>query len=175
MDCHPQNNVHVHPQLKNTLSQFNWNIYLYTCPIDFIDLKAKSIDSKLMSIEILTYHLDLQGKSIAIEILTYPLDLKGTSIENKLISIENPYLILIPLAGRLVVFHAWHALDFNWGGSYLLRGLLIRTWHYIPLYSHCYLPIEYSARNEYSIFVIFPWYSNCTLLGDMAVSQNPGT
>ena len=41
-----------------------------------------------MSIEILTYHLDLQGKSIAIEILTYPLDLEGTSIENKLISIE---------------------------------------------------------------------------------------
>ena len=41
-----------------------------------------------MSIEILTYNLDLKGKSIAIEILTYPLDLKGTSVENKLISIE---------------------------------------------------------------------------------------
>ena len=64
--------MHVHPQLKNTLSPAG---------------------HKLISIELLAYPLDLKGNSIeskmiSIEILTYPLeslDLTGKSIERKLI------------------------------------------------------------------------------------------
>jgi len=41
--------VHLHPQLKNTLSSFTY--------------QGKSVESKLISIDILIYVLNLKGKS----------------------------------------------------------------------------------------------------------------
>ena len=45
----PLNNVHVHPQLKNTLSSLTY--------------QGKSVESKLISIDILIHFLNLKGKS----------------------------------------------------------------------------------------------------------------
>jgi hypothetical protein len=56
----PPNNVHVHPQLKNTLSKLI-SIEILTSPSD---LEGKSIKSKLISIEILTFASDLKGNPI---------------------------------------------------------------------------------------------------------------
>ena len=66
----PPNSVHAHPQLKNTLSPPG-------------------------------------HKLISIEILTYPLDLNGKSIESKLISIE---ILTRQVGGQVGCFYVWQAL-----------------------------------------------------------------
>ena len=82
------NNVHVHPQLKNTLRPPGHKLISIELLTYRLDLKGNSTESQLISTEILTYSLDLTGKSIenkliSIEILSYPLDLTGNSIESK--------------------------------------------------------------------------------------------
>ena len=61
------NNVHVHPQLKNTLSPAGHKLISIELLAYPLDLKGNSIESKMISIEILTYpleSLDLTGKSM---------------------------------------------------------------------------------------------------------------
>ena len=59
----------------------------------------------MISIELLTYPLDLKRTSIesnviSIKLLTYPLDVKGKSMESKLISIEIiPENLMNPIFG----------------------------------------------------------------------------
>ena len=68
----PLNNVHVHPQLKNTLSSLTY--------------QGKSVESKLISIDILIHFLNLKGKSPPI----------GREAATETRNLD-------PLAGRLIV------------------------------------------------------------------------
>ena len=84
----PLNNVHVHPQLKNTLSSLTY--------------QGKSVESKLISIDILIHFLNLKGKSPPI----------GREAATETRNLD-------PLAGRLiVVLNVWQAL------VVLIRGTL---------------------------------------------------
>ena len=55
------NNVHVHPQLKNTLSPAGHKLISIELLAYPLDLKGNSIESKMISIEILTYPWDIKG------------------------------------------------------------------------------------------------------------------
>ena len=107
----PPNNVHVHPQLRNTLSP-RGHILI---SISFLSFKFKrKIDWKLIEFNwnpYLSFRFKRKINWNWIDfnwILTYPLDLKGKSIESKLISIEiltehlmNPnFLFCLSLFGR---------------------------------------------------------------------------
>ena len=77
---------------KKDIVAINW-FQLKTLHIIYIYIKGTPVEIKLISVEILTVHLDLKGKTIeskliSIEILADPFVLKGKSIDCKLISIE---------------------------------------------------------------------------------------
>ena len=94
------NNVHVHPQLKNTLSPPGHKLISIELLAYPLDLKGNSIESKMISIEILTYpleSLDLTGKSIErkliwIQLLIYHWDIKGKNLMNSMFSVAARYL-----------------------------------------------------------------------------------
>ena len=56
------NNVHVHPEFKNTLSPPDPKLSSIEIPTCLLDLNGKSLERKLISLEICTRPLDLEGK-----------------------------------------------------------------------------------------------------------------